>query len=77
MMAGWAIVRNPFFFSWRRACVTCFTACFCVLGDGRVDPFAEATRVVLDDDYMLLLWRHDDKPNRLCDIFWIKQSHNR
>ncbi|CAN0489207.1 unnamed protein product, partial [Scytosiphon promiscuus] len=35
---------------------------------------AEATRVALDEDYMLLLWKHDDKPKRICDIFWLKHS---
>lgn len=36
---------------------------------------AETTRVILDEDYMLLLWKHDDEPNRICDIFWLKHSH--
>ncbi|CAM9715253.1 unnamed protein product, partial [Laminaria digitata] len=41
---------------------------------GRVDPLVEATRVQLDNDYMLLLWRHDDKPKRICDLFWVRKS---
>lgn len=43
----------------------------------RVDPLAQATRIQLDDDYMLLLWKHDDEPKRICDIFWLKKSHAR
>lgn len=31
-----------------------------------------ATRIALDEEYMLLLWKHDDKPKRICDIFWLK-----
>ena len=42
-----------------------------------MDPHAQATRVQLDDDYMLLLWRHDDQPKRICDVFWMKKSHVR
>lgn len=38
-----------------------------------MDPFADATRVMLDGEYMLLLWRHDDYPRRLCDIFFLKK----
>ena len=41
----------------------------------RVDPRAAATRVALDDDYMLLLWKHDDEPKRICDIFFLKHRH--
>ncbi|CAM9357147.1 unnamed protein product [Ascophyllum nodosum] len=41
---------------------------------GRVDPEAEAKRIVLDEDYMLLLWKGKDTPKRICDIFWLKRS---
>lgn len=43
---------------------------------GRVDPMAEATRVALDEDYMLLLWKHVEEPKRICDIFWLKHSQS-
>ncbi|CAN0302663.1 unnamed protein product [Ectocarpus sp. 12 AP-2014] len=38
---------------------------------GRVDHRAETKRISLDEDYMLLLW-HEDHPQRICDIFWLK-----
>ncbi|CAN0436565.1 unnamed protein product [Ascophyllum nodosum] len=41
---------------------------------GRVDPNAEAKRIVLDKDYMLLLWKGKGTPKRICDIFWLKRS---
>ena len=40
----------------------------------RVDPNAEAKRIVLDKDYMLLLWKGKGTPKRICDIFWLKRS---
>ena len=48
--------------------------CWSCVVNVRVNPLAEATRVQLDNDYMLLLWRHDGKPKRICDLFWVKKS---
>lgn len=39
----------------------------------RVDHRAKATRIVLDEDYLLLLWQ-EQHPKRICDIFWLKHS---
>ena len=50
----------------------------CVFGDDcRVDPYTQATRVMLGDEYMLLLWKHAGNPKRICDVFWLKQSRAR
>ena len=38
----------------------------------RVDPRAEAERIILDEEYMLLLWKQKDSFKRICDIFWLK-----
>lgn len=40
----------------------------------RVDHCVDATRIPLDDEYMLLLWKEDSRPKRICDVFWMKRG---
>lgn len=41
-----------------------------------VNPCAEAMRIVLDKDYLLLLWKDDSQPKRICDVYWIKRGYD-
>ncbi|CAM9470777.1 unnamed protein product, partial [Sphacelaria rigidula] len=59
------ILNTPFVLWWLADKVACAKW-------HRVDPTAEATRIMLDDEYMLLLWKDVDIPRRICDIFWLK-----
>lgn len=31
---------------------------------------------MLDDEYMLLLWKNDEKPTCICDVFWLKRAYD-
>lgn len=46
----------------------------CLAVANRVDPCAQATRFILDDQYMLLLWKEGTYPKWICDTFWIKHG---
>lgn len=64
--------RRPFFFLFFFFFSICRTP---DVFESRVDPRAKATRIVLDEEYMLLLWKHNSgRPNRICDIFWLKRA---